>query len=126
MERMIAAQGGDPNVARHPDKLALAPVVVPIEADVAGYVTEVDALELGLAGVAMGAGRTRADQRVDHAVGIELGVARGDRVERGAVLAKLFVRRTDDAEAVKGRVHDAFRIADAAPSVPPLVLARIG
>jgi pyrimidine-nucleoside phosphorylase len=125
LEKMIAAQGGDPRVARDPERLALAPVVVPIEADVAGWVTDVDALELGLSGVAMGAGRTRADQRVDHAVGIELGVARGDRVERGAVLAKLFVRRTDDAETVRGRVRAAFIIGDESKPAPPLVIGRI-
>jgi pyrimidine-nucleoside phosphorylase len=125
MEKMIAAQGGDARVARDPERLALAPVVVPIEADVAGWVTEVDALELGLAGVAMGAGRTRADQRVDHAVGIELGVARGDRIERGAVLAKLFVRRADDAETVRGRVRGAFVVADESKPAPPLVIGRI-
>jgi pyrimidine-nucleoside phosphorylase len=125
MEKMIAAQGGDARVARDPERLALAPVVVPIEADVAGWVTDVDALELGLAGVAMGAGRTRADQRVDHAVGIELGVVRGDRVERGAVLAKLFVRRAEDAETVRGRVRGAFTIGDESKPVPPLVIGRI-
>jgi pyrimidine-nucleoside phosphorylase len=125
MEKMIAAQGGDARVARDPERLALAPVVVPIEADVAGWVTDVDALELGLAGVAMGAGRTRADQRVDHAVGIELGVVRGDRVERGAILAKLFVRRADEAETVRGRVRGAFTIGDESKPAPPLVLGRI-
>jgi pyrimidine-nucleoside phosphorylase len=126
LERMIAAQGGDPRVAQAPDRLALAPVVVPITADAGGFVTEIDALEIGLAGVAMGAGRTRADQAVDPAVGVELAVARGDRVERGAVLAKLFVRHAEAAELVRRRVRGAFTIADAPTQVAPLILARIG
>jgi pyrimidine-nucleoside phosphorylase len=126
MERMVAAQGGDPRVVGAPERLALAPVVVPIEAETGGFVTAIDALEMGLAGVAMGAGRTRADQAVDPAVGIELAVARGDRVERGSVLARLFVRKPEDAEAVHGRVRGAFTLGERAEPTPSLVLGRIG
>jgi pyrimidine-nucleoside phosphorylase len=125
MERIVAAQGGDPSVVRAPEKLALASVVVPIQADRAGYVTGIDALEIGLTGVAMGAGRTRVDQKVDPAVGIELEVARGDRVERGATLAKLYVRKAGDAELVRARLAGAFTIGDAREATPPLVIGKI-
>ncbi|APR75769.1 Pyrimidine-nucleoside phosphorylase [Minicystis rosea] len=125
MERMVAAQGGDASVVRDPSRLRHAEVTVPIVADAAGFVTGIDALEVGLAGVAMGAGRTRADQKVDPAVGILLDVARGDRVERGTVLARLLVRHARDAEAVQDRVRSAFRIGDETAAAPPLVLDRI-
>ena len=124
-ERMIAAHRGDARVAREPARLVVAEVEVPIVAAEAGFVTGIDALEMGLAGVAMGAGRTRADQAVDPAVGIELAVTRGDRVERGAPLAKIFVRRAADAEVVRARVEGAFRIGASAEPIPPLVLGRI-
>ena len=74
----------------------------------------------------MGAGRTRADQKVDPAVGIELAVARGERVERGALLAKLYVRRAEDAEAVRARVRGAFTVGERREAAPPLVMGRIG
>jgi pyrimidine-nucleoside phosphorylase len=122
MERMIAAQGGDPRVVRDPGLLPAAPVVVEIPADEAGIVTGIDALEIGLAAVAMGAGRTRADQKVDPAVGIELPAPRGERVEKGAPLALLHVRKAEDAEAV--RAIDATD--DRAAALPALVLGRIG
>ena len=125
MERMIAAQGGDPRVVRDPTRMPLAEVTVAIEAETAGVVTGIDALEIGLAGVAMGAGRTRADQKVDPAVGIDIEVPRGARVERGQPLAKLYVRRAEDADAVRARVRGAFQIGEAA-AVPELVLGRIG
>ena len=125
MERMIAAHHGDPKVVRDTSRLALAEVVVPIEAGESGFVRGIDPLEIGLAAVAMGAGRTRADQKVDPAVGIELLVGRGDRVERGAPLAKVYVRAAGDAEAARARVRAAFEIADNAAPAPPLVLGRI-
>jgi pyrimidine-nucleoside phosphorylase len=125
MERMVAAQGGDAAVVRDPSRLAHAEVTVPIEADEPGVVTGIDPMDIGIAGVVMGAGRTRVDQKVDPGVGIDLAVARGDRVERGSVLAKLYVRKAGDAEAVRARVRGAFRIGPKAEPVPSLVLSRI-
>jgi pyrimidine-nucleoside phosphorylase len=125
MERMVAAQGGDAGVVRSPERLVVAPVTVEIRAEQGGFVTGVDALEVGLAGVALGAGRTRADQKVDPAVGIALDVARGERVERGAVLARVLVRRAEDAAPVRERLLAAFTIGERALEAPPLVLGRI-
>jgi pyrimidine-nucleoside phosphorylase len=88
-------------------------------------VVDVDPLALGLAAVAMGAGRTRADQAVDPVVGIELAVAPGDGVDRGSVLAVLHVRDAKDVEAVRARVAGAFTVADRAPLERPLVLGAV-
>ncbi|MEJ7730286.1 MAG: thymidine phosphorylase [Polyangiaceae bacterium] len=125
-ERLIEAQGGDPRVVAEPQRLPCAEHTVGLTAEEGGVVAEIDALEIGLAAVAMGAGRTRADQPVDHAVGIELAVQRGDAVERGQPLCHLHVRDPAKADAIASRVRGAFRIADTAPPRPPLVLGRIG
>jgi len=125
MEKMIAAQGGDPSVVEHPEKLGLAPVIVPIIADTDGFVSAIDCLEIGLSAVSMGAGRTRADQAVDHAVGIEITAPRGARVARGDELARLYLRSREHAAALLDRVRSAFTLAPTAPLEPTLVLARI-
>ncbi len=125
-ERMIEAQGGDPSVVADPGRLPAAPSRLEITADDAGIVSAIDALEIGLAAVGMGAGRTRADQAVDHAVGIELLAARGQAVSRGEPLARLHVRRPDDQAATAARVKAAFRVAPGGPPpAAPLVLGRI-
>ncbi len=125
-EKMIAAQGGDPRVVRERSRLVTAPVKVDLCAGEAGFVTAIDPLAIGLAAVAMGAGRTRADQAVDHGVGIDLHVARGSKVAKGEPLATLSVRREADADHVRARILDAFRIGGEACEAPPLVLERIG
>lgn len=123
MERMVAAQGGDARTVAKPELLVEAEVRVEVRADRAGFVSEIDALELGLTAVAMGAGRTRADQKVDPAVGIQLGQKPGAEVRAGDVLATLRVRNASDANVE--RVARAFTIADTAPKTEPLVLTRI-
>lgn len=125
MEKMVAAQGGDAKVVADPSRLEVAKVVVDVVAPRAGFVTAVDALAIGLTGVAMGAGRTRADQAVDPAVGIEVPKKPGDRVEKGEVVARLFVRDRAAGEALLSRVADAFTYGDAAPPRLPLVVDRV-
>ena len=114
LERMIEAQGGDPAVVADPDKLPRAAHTVEIVADQTGVVTGIDALEIGLSAVGMGAGRTRADQAVDHTVGIELCCEIGDELQRDTPLALLHVRDPEACEATAIRVRSAFRIDPAA------------
>jgi thymidine phosphorylase len=124
-ERMIRAQGGDPRVVTEAARLEIADVEVPVESAREGVVTQVDALGIGLAAVAMGAGRTRADQKVDHAVGIYVDARPGTRVAPGQPLARLRVRTKGDAAGIVERVAESFVVGDAAPPQRPLVLGRI-
>jgi pyrimidine-nucleoside phosphorylase len=125
LEKMISLQGGDPSVAADPSKLALAPCKVAVPAPQSGFVTAVDALEIGLTGVAMGAGRTRTDQAVDPGVGIAVLGRPGDRVEAGGTLVELYVRKPDDALRVSDRIRSAFRIGAEAPPKRSILRDRI-
>ncbi len=123
LSQMIAAQGGDPAVVSDPSLLALAPFHLDVRAPEAGYVGTVDPLAIGLAAVAMGAGRTRADQAVDPGVGIELLATRGQAVEQGAPLARLYMHGRD--KAIVDAVLGAFHIVKRKPAAVPLVIERI-
>jgi pyrimidine-nucleoside phosphorylase len=125
-ERMIEAQGGDPRVVSDPARLAIAPVEVVVRAPGAGFVTEVDAMAIGLAAVAMGAGRARADATVDPAVGISIDAKPGVQVKAGDALARIHVRSAGDADAVVERVGRAFAIGPIRPEPSPLVTGRLG
>ncbi len=124
-EKMVAAQGGDTRVVRDPSLLPRAKTTVDVASTKSGYVTHCDCLELGLTGVAMGAGRTRADQAVDPAVGIELSKKPGDRVKRGETLAVLHAQTKAKAKPHVDRVRNAFKLGRTAPKATPLLLQRI-
>ena len=125
MERMVEAQGGDPAVVAHPERLVIAKEMVEVRSPRAGFVTEIDALAVGLTGVAMGAGRTRADQPVDPSVGIELEAKPGDAVATGQVVARLFVRSASEGAALARRLESAFTYGEEPPPRQPLVVARL-
>ncbi len=125
-ERMIAAQGGDPQVVADTSRLPSTAKQFEVCANRAGVICEIDALEVGLTAVAMGAGRTKTDDPVDHAVGIELMCQRGDTVTVGQPLAKLHLHLPSDADRPTERLLKAFTISDEPPAVAPLIIDRIG
>lgn len=123
--RMVERHGGDPKVADDVGRLPRAPHRLVVEAQRSGYVSGIDALELGLIGVALGAGRTRADEDVDHAVGIELAARVGDRIERGQPLAWLHVRRRAGFDRLAERARGAHRIESTRPRANRRVIERV-
>ncbi|HTV24984.1 MAG TPA: thymidine phosphorylase [Polyangiaceae bacterium] len=123
--RMIAAHGGDARVVDDPARLPRARERVPVPASRSGFVTEIEALALGELAVALGAGRTRADQAIDPRVGIELAVARGDRVERGQPLAHLHLQRRSHAPELVAAALRAFALAPERPRRRPRVIAEL-
>ncbi|MCB9598653.1 MAG: thymidine phosphorylase [Sandaracinaceae bacterium] len=122
LAEIVTAQGGDARVVEEPDRLAKSKTRVAVKASKAGFVHGIDAMEVGLTGVAMGAGRTRADQAVDPAVGIVLHAVRGDRVAEGDTLAELHVQARKGTKEWADRVAAAYAIKKTRPGVQPLVL----
>jgi pyrimidine-nucleoside phosphorylase len=125
MERMVSAQHGDARVVADPSRLEIAAEEIVIEATQAGFVCEIDALAVGLAGVAMGAGRTRADQPVDPGVGITIATRIGQQVAKGDELARLHVRSREAGAPIAERMRAAFRVGPEPVTPPPLVISRI-
>lgn len=122
MREIIAAQSGDPRVVDEYDRMPMAKARVLVKAPKSGVVTGIDALEIGWSCVALGAGRTRADQDVDPAVGLTIDAHYGEAVKKGDALATLQVHPKQKVDAVVERVTRAFTIGKDAPSKEPLVI----
>ena len=119
-QRMVAAHGGDL------DALPRAAGATAVRAQRDGYVVAIDGLEVGLCGVALGAGRTRADQAVDPVVGVRIDAPRGSVVRQGQPLATvLHGAAGPPPPAVVERLGAAFSIAPDAPPPAPIIVERI-
>ena len=121
-ESIIKAQGGDARVVREPDRLPKAPHIVQIKSSATGYVQKLDALEIGLSSVSLGAGRARADQAIDPAVGIVLTRKVGDAVKKGEVIAHVHVRDRASVKNTLTRIESAFVIGAKKAKPSPIVL----
>lgn len=112
----LEAQGGDPRVVEDPALLPFAPTE-PFLSEEAGVVQEVDALEVGLAVLALGGGRRKKGEAIDHGVGVELLKKPGERVERGEALALVHHRGRGREEAFS-HLRRAFRLGEGAAPLP--------
>lgn len=110
MRRMIQVHRGDARVVDEPCRLPKAPIIKIIAAKQAGYITDINPLELGLAAIELGAGRTRADQNVDPSVGFVLKAVQGDRVEIGSPLIEVHASSELAFQHVYERVYAAFSL----------------
>ncbi|NJO05845.1 MAG: thymidine phosphorylase [Chloroflexaceae bacterium] len=119
--QMVLYQGGSVGVITRPERLPQAPVVAPVSARTGGYVAAIDAQALGLAVGALGGGRARKGDTIDHRVGLVLEAKVGDAVEAGAPL--LFIHAASDADArrVEQRLLDAYTISAEQVPPPPLI-----
>jgi pyrimidine-nucleoside phosphorylase len=119
---MVQAQGGDPQVVDDPEGvLPRAPVREPLVADRSGVLASLEAEEIGLASVELGAGRVRKGDPIDPAVGIVVHPKIGDRLEAGTPIGEVHARGPDDAAEAARRVLAAMDVVDGPVRPPPLV-----
>jgi len=122
--KWVAAQGGDARALER--GLPLAPAVAQARASLAGYVRSVDALAVGRAVLALGAGRERLEDTVNPSVGARVWVKVGDRVAVGQELADVYATTPVEAERAARALAQAIEITDAPVARPPAVLAVLG
>ncbi len=125
MQAIVKAQGGDVRVVEEPNRLQVARHRTTVTAPKAGYVREIDPLELGYASVGLGAGRTRAEDPVDPGAGIRLHLQRGDRVAAGQELATLYSSDRSRLEKGAKRVHECFTIGQRRPKPRDRIIGTI-
>ena len=117
MEAWINAQGGDPDFSRLPR----ASVVVPVLANRDGWLTHMDAAQVGVSSSMLGAGRMKKDDPIDYSAGIVLEKKTGDQVRRGDVLAWLHTNDEALLADAEARFRAALTWGDAAPAPQPLI-----
>jgi pyrimidine-nucleoside phosphorylase len=117
---LVQAQGGDVEMVDRPERLPHASIVRAVKADRAGFVHKVNALEVGLTSVDLGAGRAKKGDPIDYAVGLLLHVKVADRVEAGQLLFTIHANDQAKADAAEERLRRAIVIGDEAVKPLPL------
>ncbi|HEX2135637.1 MAG TPA: thymidine phosphorylase [Microvirga sp.] len=126
-QRMVAALGGPADLIERPSSyLPAAAVVRAVSPERAGTVARIATRELGLAVVALGGGRTRPQDAVDHAVGLTGLAGIDERVGDGRPLGIVHARDEAAADAAAEAVRRAYTIGERAPPRAAIVGERIG
>lgn len=116
-KKLVALQGGDVSQVDDPSTLPQAEIIQEVSAPRSGYLDRIDAREIGLSALWLGAGRYRKGDPVDHAVGVVVHRKVGTYVEKGMPLFTIHARTSAKADEGVMRVMNAFSWAER-PGLP--------
>ena len=113
MLEWVKAQGGDINSipSAHNTKIIKAPQE--------GYISSIDALEIGKLSRKLGAGRLTKDDEIDLTVGIVLNYKVGDYVKKGDTLLTVFY---NEKEITEEEILSCFKFSDSKVEEPKLII----
>ena len=126
LKQVVAAQGGNPQALDKFELLPNATGMREVSSPRGGYVTSIDAEDIGTASNMIGAGRDKKEDSIDPAVGIILEVKTGEKVDAGSVLCRLYYTKEDRVDEAAEMVEDAFRISGQKPDERELILEVVG
>ena len=119
--QMVAAQGGDVDTIDFPDRYEKAMFSAEVKSSHSGYMVAIDALEVGLVGVKIGAGRKTVEDSVDNTAGIVFHKRPGMSVVEGDVLATVYTERGDQLDNAVQRILDSCTVSPDQVELPPLI-----
>jgi len=122
---LIKAQGGNRAVLENTSLLPQARYQQVITSPQEGYLVIHDARLLGLAAMALGAGRETKDSIIDLSVGLKLHARTGDKLEKGQPLLTFFYNDKSRTAQAENLAQQAVKICQQPPKVRPLVYEKL-
>jgi len=119
-KKFIEAQGGDASVVDNPSLLPQAKFQIELPAKQDGYVAKMEADEIGVAAMLLGAGRATKESEIDLAVGLILHKKVGDQVKQGESLATIY-SNTEDVQNVLDKLYAHIVISSDKVEAPTLI-----
>lgn len=111
-KKFVIAQGGCEEEVLHPEKLPVAKYVEDVLCDEDGYVAKIQTEEIGRISLLLGGGRETKESAIDLTVGLVLNKKRGDKVQKGDVLATIHANDKEKFAEAEDRLCRAYTIVD--------------
>lgn len=107
-QRMVAAQGGDVSALERMGEIHRVPVIHEVKAKTSGRITQMDARAIGQAVLELGAGRARAADNIDYAVGCDQIAKTGRTISAGETLIRIHARTKTAAETAEVMIRQGI------------------
>lgn len=108
----IENQGGDKRVVDDYSLLPQANNIVEVKSPKNGYISKIEAEEVGMSAMILGAGRETKEDTLDMAVGIVLEKKVGEYVNKGDILAYIHYNKEDKFESARERFINSYEIVE--------------
>jgi len=123
--QMIERQGGDASIVDSPQRLPCDYETVEILAESEGYMSVTNCRDIGLAALALGAGRRKSSDSIDPAVGLTMLARAGDRISKGQPLVNIHHRAGNGIDECRSYLDSALTITLDPPPLQPLIIEKI-
>jgi len=110
-DQLVTAHGGNPDDLPRLAEIHQAPLIREVIASAGGVVSNVDAGFVGQATLQLGAGRSKATDGVDFAVGFDQLVKCGERIHAGQAVCRIHARTAVDFDMAEAMIEKAVAIA---------------
>jgi pyrimidine-nucleoside phosphorylase len=94
--QMVAAQGGDVSYIKSPEKFEMSKNIVEIRCEEDGYIKAINALEIGISAMKLGACRETLEDVIDMSAGIVLDKKIGAKVNKGDLLCTIYTNKSKE------------------------------
>ncbi|MBU1078502.1 MAG: thymidine phosphorylase [Spirochaetes bacterium] len=125
LEGMIKGQKGDPGVIEDYSLFPGASIKEELRSPESGYISDMDALTIGISSVLLGAGRETMESKLDYGVGYTLHKKLGDKVKKDESILTIHANDKDKLEKAKNKLKEAFKFSKEPVSIPPLVYGYV-
>jgi pyrimidine-nucleoside phosphorylase len=123
--KFTAAQNGNPEVCDDYSLLPQSKHQVPFPAEKNGYISTLNAYEVGMAVVDIGGGRKKKEDIIDHSAGFMFHKKVGDKVTGGEAILTIYSSNSKSIAHAKERLKKAISISKEKVSAPPMILHLI-
>ena len=119
---MVEAQGGDVSYIHHPEKFEVSKNIIEIRSEHDGYIKEINALEIGISGMKLGAGRETLEDVIDMSAGIVLAKKVGAKVAKGDLLCTVYTNKPkEEYLPVLDEIRDAYEFSEEKVDILPVI-----
>lgn len=125
LKEFVLAQGGDISYIDDTSKFESAKYKIEVIAESNGMVTKINAQEVGIIAMEIGAGRATKEDKIDLSVGIVFNKKCSDKVKEGDILAVIYANDKDKGEKARQKLLKNIIIGDSLEKDIPLIYKTI-
>jgi len=115
-KKFIRLQSGDPEVCDRYELMGKSRSEWDLKSEKTGFLHSINAFEIGMSAIEIGAGRRRKEDSIDHTTGFMFHKKTGDHVNKGDSILSVYSNGDEDKKRVAARLRNAIKISGSAPS----------
>lgn len=124
-KRFITAQGGNANTCDDYSLLPQSKHQEPLAAEKQGCISKINAFQVGMAAIDIGAGRRKKEDTIDHSAGFVFHKKVGDKVKKGDTILSIHTNNPDSIDTAKERLKKAITLTPGKPEKGKTILYLI-